>query len=481
MLERLVRSRRQAAADRSSTRTDAWPALLLGVLSAAAYATLSLARYDRLDVRSWDLAIFSQAAQGYAERGYPVADVKAPGFNLLADHFSPVVALWAPLWAVLPSPRTLLVAQALLLGLSVGVVVVVGVRHLGRAAGLAVGVAYALSFGLAEAADFDVHETAFAAPLLALAGSAYVRRDWNRVVGWSLPLLLVKEDQGLTVAAIGVALLLSGERRRGGWLLAGGLVATALVLFVAVPALNPEGYDYWSRLTGADAAGAIGGASEGGLLGLPARAVWPPVKIETLLLTFGVTGFLALRSPWVVVAVPTLGWRFVSEYDYYWGTDWHYSLTLMPIVFVAMVDAVVRVRAAGRPAWLSRYAAHVPAVALAIAVALTPQFPLADLVRSSTWADTGQEAAAEEVVGRIPEGARVESDIGLLAPLVADHEVYFAGTNVGADQVTPDWVVVDTRLGWGGGDVATYAEERFPGTSWTSVPADAGYLLARRR
>jgi hypothetical protein len=92
---------------------------------------------------------------------------------------------------------------------------VAAVRHLGTAGGTAVGVAYGLSFGLAEAADFDVHEVAFAVPLLALAGSAYVRRDWRGVCLWALPLLLVKEDQGLTVAAIGVVLLLSGARRWG--------------------------------------------------------------------------------------------------------------------------------------------------------------------------------------------------------------------------------------------------------------------------
>ena len=55
-------------------------------------------------------------------RGYPVVDIKGPGFNLLGDHFSPVVALFAPLWALCPSPVTLLVAQAVLLAVSVAVV-----------------------------------------------------------------------------------------------------------------------------------------------------------------------------------------------------------------------------------------------------------------------------------------------------------------------------------------------------------------------
>ena len=72
--------------------------------------------------------------------------------------------------------------------------------------------------------EAEFHEVAFGAPLLALAGAAYVDRRFGAVVPGSLPLLLVKEDLGLTVAVIGVVLWLAGERRRGaaGWPWPGG-------------------------------------------------------------------------------------------------------------------------------------------------------------------------------------------------------------------------------------------------------------------
>ena len=449
-------------------------AVPVAVAFGAVYATLSVARYDRLGVRSWDLAIFAQAARSYRERGYPVVDIKGPDFNLLGDHFSPVVALFGPLWGVAPSPVTLLLAQAVLLAVSVGVVLVAGVRHLGTAAGAAVGVAYGLSFGLVEAADFDVHEVAFAAPLLALAGSAYVRRDWRAVCLWAAPLLLVKEDQGLTLVAMGAALALAGARRWGAGLAAVGAVATVVVLLVVIPALNPDGgYAYWDRLAGDGR-----GISET-VLALPREAVWPAVKVETLLLTFGVTGFLALRSPWALVAVPTLAWRFLSDESNYWGTDWHYSLPLMPIVFLAMIDGIVRARD-DRPRWLARYSGHVPSIALAVALALGLQSPLRDLVRSETYGDPPREVAAERVLERIPDGSSVATDIGLLAPLVPDHDVYFIGTDVGPAAVVPDWVVIDTRLGWQGTDVATWAEGQWPGSAWRRVDVGTEYLLARR-
>jgi uncharacterized membrane protein len=452
-------------------------AVAVATVFGALYATLSVARYDRLDVRSWDLAIFAQAARSYAERGYPVVDIKGPGFNLLGDHFSPVVALFGPLWALAPSPVTLLVAQAVLLAVSVGVVLVAAVRHLGTAGGTAVGVAYGLSFGLAEAADFDVHEVAFAVPLLALAGSAYVRRDWRGVCLWALPLLLVKEDQGLTVAAIGVVLLLSGARRWGLGLLLVGAAATAVVLLLVIPAFNPDGgYDYWDRL----ASGGDGRGLGQVMLALPREAVLPPVKVETLLVTFGITGFLALRSPWVLVALPTLGWRFLSGEPYYWGTEWHYSLTLMPIVFLALVDGVVRSRETA-PTWLARYARYVPSIAVAVALALSLQSPLRDLTRSSTYADNSREQSASRVLSAIPDGDTVAVDITLMAPLVTDHTVYFIGTNVGPAAVVPEWVVVGADSGWQPGELADWAGQQWPGSAWRDVGGlGPDYLLARR-
>jgi len=471
-------SQEPVTADPATSTRGARPTLLAVVVAAvfgALYATVSVARYDRLDARSWDLAIFAQAARSYAERGYPVVDIKGPGFNLLGDHFSPVVALFGPLWALAPSPVTLLVAQAVLLAVSVGVVLVAAVRHLGTAGGTAVGLAYGLSFGLAEAADFDVHEVAFAVPLLALAGSAYVRRDWRGVCLWALPLLLVKEDQGLTVAAIGVVLLLSGARRWGLGLLVVGMATTAVVLLLVIPALNPEGgYDYWDRLAGGD-----GGGLGQAVLALPREAMLPPVKVETLLITFGITGFLALRSPWVLVALPTLGWRFLSDEPYYWGTEWHYSVTLMPIVFLAMVDGVIRSRGS-TPTWLARYTHYVPSIVLAVALALSLHSPLRDLTRSSTYADSSREQSASRGLTAIPDGDTVAADIALMAPLVADHTVYFIGTDVGPQAVVPEWVVVGAEPGWQPGELADWAGQQWPGSSWRDVDVGPDYLLARR-
>ncbi len=443
------------------TTSSTWVApVVWALVCTAAYALLSLLRFRRLEPTSWDNAIFEQAVRGYAALDGPVVDIKGPGFNLLGDHFSPVLVLLAPVYRVAPSAQTILVAQAVLIGVSVLVVTRLALRHAGPWAGGALAGCYGLSFGIASAVRADFHEVAFAMPLLALAGAAYVGRRWTAVVGWSLPLLLVKEDLGATVLMVGVVLWLAGERRRGLLLAAAGVVGAALVLLVIVPAINPGGvYDYASSVGGERGVLAT-------LLDEPGRKAW------TVVLTVAVTGLAALASPWVLLVLPTFGWRFLGDNDFYWGTDWHYSLLLMPIVFVAAVDAM---RREPRLRW-----AAVPAVA--VTAALLPTTALADLADPATYTLSDRHEAAEAVLDAIPADASVVTDIGLITHLTTDRTVYWLGT-VGSAPLPdgePDHVLLDHWAGVGSPpDAVAYAEETFGG-AWQTVVEEDGYQLARR-
>ena len=123
-----------------------------------------------------------------------------------------MLALLAPLVWVWPSPIAMLVAQAVL--------VAAGVVPLMRAAvrgwmAWVVAVSYGLAPGFGALIGFDFHEVAFAVPLMALSMAAMVRGEHRTAVLWALPLLLVKEDLGLTLAALGFVVFLRGSRRWG--------------------------------------------------------------------------------------------------------------------------------------------------------------------------------------------------------------------------------------------------------------------------
>ena len=197
----------------AGTRPDpvAW---LIALATFAAYTTLSVARYLRLDPGSWDLSIYTQYVRQLADLHAPVVAIRGPGFNLLGDHFQPIVALVAPFFRLFPTPVTLLVAQALLTAVSVVPVCRAARALLGTGVSRVIGVAYGFSWGLQQMIIFDFHEIAFAVPLLACSLSALVRRRPRAAAAWALPLVFVKEDQGLTVAAIGLVMI--AQRQAGG-------------------------------------------------------------------------------------------------------------------------------------------------------------------------------------------------------------------------------------------------------------------------
>jgi uncharacterized membrane protein len=428
-------------------------AAALAVVFGSAYAALSLVRFHRFTLSSWDNAIFEQAVRGYAHFGAPTVDVKGPGFNQLGDHFSPILVLIAPFYRVFPSAQTILIAQAVLIAISVAVISALAMRRLGAVVGLAIGVAYGLSFGIQSAVEVDFHEVAFAAPLLALAGAAYVDRRFGAVVLWALPLLLVKEEFGFTVAAIGAVLWLAGERRRGLALAAVGLVVAALTVLVIMP-LIAGSYTH-SDMLGGDRGIFATLTSDSGR------------KFATVALTVGITGLAALASPWVLVVAPTFAWRFVGDNSYYWGTEFHYSLVLMPIVFVAMIDAMTRWP---RLRWATLAAVVVTGFTLI-------NSPLSLLVHSGTYDDPARASSARAVLALVPKGASVETDIGLMTHLTTDHTVYWLGT-VGTAK--PTYVLFDTASGIGSPeDVVDYAEKTHGGTYELLYDHD-GYVLARR-
>ncbi len=493
---------------------------LIALAVFAAYTTISVFRYLRLAPTSWDLGIFTEYVRQYAHLKTPIVDIRAAGFNLLGDHFQPIVGLIAPFFRIFPSPVTLLVAQSLLTAVSVVPVSRAAAEKLGATAGRAIGAAYGFSWGLQQMIDFDFHEIAFAVPLLAFSLSALVRGRTRAAIAWALPLVFVKEDQGFTVAAIGILVIFLTSRPLGGLLLTvWGMAWSILAIGYIVPHFNPiHKYPYWDK-------GGVIGPSGGGHFsasGLIAQlGTASPTKLQTTIIILLPTAFIALRSPLVTAALPSLALRFASTNSYYWGTLWHYNATVMPIVFVAAIDAIARTRAqapargadasrppgpprgeagatdraagAGSPlaGTVSRMAArtrplmaalerHGAAAMVAIAVAMAFQYPLSSLWNSQTYAVDSHVAAANAAMARVQDGATVETTLGLLAPLAARTDTFWIGNG---GNPAPQYVVYDmihSDYSPPPANLVTFVEQRHPGARYTQIYSADDVIVLRR-
>ncbi|WP_406298572.1 DUF2079 domain-containing protein [Embleya sp. NBC_00888] len=455
---------------------------LLAALFFVIYTTHSLLRHRRMETHAYDLGLFEQVVRAYSNFQAPVSDIRAPDFNVLGEHFHPILALLGPIYRVFPGPSTLLVAQAFLIAISVVPITRIAGRAFGPWGTAALGIAYGLSWGIQSAVSFDFHEIAFAVPLLAFGLDRFLLGRYLTAMAWWLPLILVKEDLGLTFAAAAVPLLLLRRWKMAAAHVLIGASAFALAIFVLLPAINPnDTYAFWGNLDSSQRSGNADPTTPLGrvpiselIVELPKSMVLPSVKWMTLFTLLLPTGFIALRSPILAMIVPTMLWRFTSSNEYYWGTYFHYSAVLMPIVFAAFVDGVVRLRAS-RVHWLRRYAVHAAIVPLAVSLAFARDFPLMDLLHKRTYTVPDRVRSAHKVLDRVPDGATVSATMSFSPQLVSragrvtDFPTLLPGRGYAAIEV------------WGNNkDWARYWIAYLIGQGFTEVAREPGAVLLKR-
>ncbi len=436
---------------------------MLGVLTFTLYSVFSWLQWRSFSIRSWDLGIFTQLAKAYSNFGPPIVSLKGEGYNLLGDHFHPLLVLLGPIYKVFPHAFTLLVVQNFLLALSVVIIARLAVERFGRFTGICLGAAYALSWGLQSAIDSQFHEIAFAVPLLAFALVALLEERWRSAWIWASLLVFVKEDLGLTVFVIGLVMAFRARRSAGLWLAAWGAAWFVLATKVILPMMNPtQEWAYQSQL------------DFSGLLANPA-SLFHPDKVMTVFLLAAITVGLCLFSPLTLAVLPTLAWRFLSDLPVYWGQEWQYSAVLMPIVFLAAIDALSR-RKVLHTARLKRL---LGVAMLLISVALTSQYAFGMMLEPAKNFPLATVAPAEAALAAVPNGVTVETDISLMNYLLDRTEVYWLGNANPA----PQYVLVD--LTWlpesSPTTAADEAQKRHPDTTYEMVFANARYQVAERK
>src|ERR1700683_4431825 len=301
-----------------------WPVVAIGVAIAASDITLGLFRHWHFG-SGYDLAIFDQAVW-HLSRFEAAASTISGHSNILGDHFSPVLAFFAPLYWIAPAPETLIVAQAILLASSIVPVFLFIRDRLPPGVTVAFCAAYGLFWGMQRTALSDVHEMAFAPVLVATAILAIERRRWRLLWIVSALLMLVKEDLIPFAASCGVYLAYLGERRRGALLMIVGLLMFVVTLTIVIPWFNQGA-----------------GWSTGGAF----QAVWqrpwaapllmfsPPQKIWTVVFWLAPFLFLPLLSPLGLLLVPIGVERLLSASANHWGLGGHYSAPLAPILVMS--------------------------------------------------------------------------------------------------------------------------------------------------
>ncbi len=389
----------------------------LALAMAAVHLTFALQGFYRLKYGSYDLVIFDQAIRSYSRFDLPVSIVKGVhndfglDFNILGDHFSPVLALLAPVYWVWDDPRALLGAQAVLFALTVPIVWVFTRRALGTKAAYLVAAAFTLVWPMQGATGAGFHEVAFAVPLIALMLERLQAGRAGQAVAAALGLLFVKEDMGMLVAAFGFLLLLRGRRRAGAALMALGPAAVYVTVNLVIPAFGGRADYYWAYdQLGPDVPSALAHMVTHPVDTLRIL-VTPSIKVHTMLWIFlAAGGLLCLGSATVLLTVPLLALRMFSSNENHWETTQHYNAFLEPILLFAAVETLVRLKRRWPWASLAWPSALLAATLVLVPIAPPLVTPFKAVYDPAKWHRLPWEAAAMEAARLVPDGALVEAD-----------------------------------------------------------------------
>ena len=477
----------------------------LTVAAALIYCLDSLILFRRFLASTFDLVIFDQGIRGYAHFHAPVSiargvsDGVGAHFLLLADHWSPVLALFAPLYWIHDSPATLLVAQGVLFALAIPPLWAYTRRQLGPGAAYFVCVAYALSLPVMEAVIFDFHEVAFVPVLTAVMVERFdAGRRWQAILA-AVALLLVKEDMGLLVAGFGCYLLLTRRRWTGLAFVVGGLAATWAATHLLIPAFGGSATFYWAY----DQFGSTLGSALIGVITHPLHAlrvfVTPWVKARTMIGLLATFGFLPLASPMVVAVLPLLAERMLaSGYPLWWQAKFQYDAFVVMMLCCAAVDGAARLQRrwperwdklltypARRPSWLRRGgAAWRPATLWAAAICAAalvylPSSPFGSLLHPGFYGVNARMRAAAAAIAHVPAGVEVEASNNIGPRLSGrDTVLLLDGTPRWAPWVVGDTLGLDFPFCTPSQQAQEVAYLRAHG--YSQVFADDGYVVLHR-
>jgi uncharacterized membrane protein len=440
---------------------------------AGGFGLLAALEHRVFETGRFDLGNMVQAVWSTAHgRPLDVTELDGDQTNRLGAHVDPLLAAFAPLWWLWPSPTMLLVVQAIVIALGALPVFWLARKHLHSQWMPALfALAYLLYAPVQWLALDEFHAVELACPFL-LYAIWYL--DEERLLA-ALPFLglaaLTKEELPLVVAGLGVWYALArGHRLAGAGIAVVGTALTAFYLSVVMPHYRggdaPAFYDRYD---------AVGG-SPGGIV--KTLFTDPVVLVQAVTEGRDLTYLLQLALPLaglflaapllLIPALPELAANLLSETATQTSIEFHYTAPIIPFLVAGTVLGAARV---------PRLATVALATSLAGAVVLGPLW-VGELVPDRMSA---HDRVAARAVGLVPPSAPVSSTNGLGAHLSERRRVF--SFPVIRDS---EWVAVDLRR-------ASYLDRRSAASTaaiplarllasgdWETVLDEDGILVLRR-
>ncbi len=404
---------------RQNRKLPQWLAIGLAVLFSAVFLYLNTRQYLTFSLQAPDIDRFDQALWNTLRGRFLFSTI--PNKSILAYHFSPYMALLSPLLLVWSDVRILFAAQ--IVGIAAtGLILFKMIDDKRPWLALILLIAFYLNASLQQVALLEFRRVTLAMPFIALAiYGLYKDKRWLMLLGIILA-LLVKEDLGLIVAAMGVYLLF--VKRDWKWGLAItvlGLIWTLTMVAWILPAIRGGFYDQISYFAG------WGSSPEeiaGNIMGNPIaalQAMFDREGVAALWRTFLPLGLILpfLAPEFLLISAPLLGLYLLgNEPEMHQLQRW-YLAPLLPIFFAALAVVLVRL-----PRRFAGWAAIGLMLATVIGYILYSPGPLGGQFVADRYRITDRHVRAWQVLEAVPDDAKVAAQVVFTVPLAHREHIY---------------------------------------------------------
>lgn len=195
---------------------------ILVMLYLAFLSFIVLVRHYSFETSTWDLGIFSQACYTTLKGKlfYYTAELYAnPGGSVFGVHFSPILFLVLPFYAVFPAPETLLIIQTIVLAVGAYPTFFIAKEILNnKRLGMIFSILYLTNPLVYSINTFDFHPDALFVPLALFSLYFFVKNRWNLYFTFMFLSFLAKEFMPLGFLAFAIGELLWKRKNVLAWL-----------------------------------------------------------------------------------------------------------------------------------------------------------------------------------------------------------------------------------------------------------------------
>jgi len=341
------------------------PIILYGIV----FSHYTLLKHYDFNSYAWDLGIFNQALYTTLFYGKPLyytaEQFLNPTGSYLAIHFSPILFILLPLYAIQPSAETLLIIKSFLLALGALPLYSLAKEKLkSKKASFMLAISYLLHPAIQGSNWFDFQQQVFI-PILVFSLVLFMnKRKWKSYFLILLLSLMISEHTTLMLLALTIYYLLTTNVRRLPYLVRKFQMTreTVIVLTIALCAfffcisecvknlfpIRPEFLEVYEAASAYKVLGFKGGSPISLLFFIllnPDRILVSllydyPIKLLYIIFLFAPLAFLPFGSSMTIVTVFLLLPFLLSNYPAYYKIGAHYPLYLITPIFLASVNVL---------------------------------------------------------------------------------------------------------------------------------------------